>query len=161
MSVPSGYVTGKRVLCFEKLSAMITSLGLWRKMGLYVGKQIVFPLPNFTTYPAFEKLLTLFKQFQHKVFWLRKPWNVTKMKICWLIIWILISHLLVIESYVVSQGLFIFRWLPTDWAVLFNAEVSLSVSLYRVLMPCTLSTKGTWPQDLAFFIQALPHIFQN
>ena len=70
-------MASKGILCFEKLPTMITSLRLCWKMRLYVGKQIVFPFPNFTTKPAFEKLLTLFKEFQHKVFWFRKPWNVT------------------------------------------------------------------------------------
>ena len=78
-----------------------------------------------------------------------------------LIIWILISHLLVIESHMDSQGFLVFWWLPTHWTVLLYPEVSLSVGFDRVLMPCTLSTKGTWPQDLSFFIQALPHILQN
>ena len=82
MPMPSRHMTCQGILSFEKLSTMITSLRLCWKVSLNVGKQIVLPFPNFTTNPAFEKLLTLFKQFQHKVFWLRKPWNVTKMKIC-------------------------------------------------------------------------------
>lgn len=164
MSVPSGYVTGKRVLCFEKLSAMITSLGLWRKMGLYVGKQIVFPLPNFTTYPAFEKLLTLFKEFQQKVFWFREPWNLigfSNVQNCLHEVWILLPHLLVVKLHMFSQRLLVFWGLPTNWAVLFHTEVSLSVRFDWVLVLRTLSTECTRPQDLSLFILALPHILQN
>ena len=80
-------------------------------MGLYVGKQIVFPLPNFTTYPASEKLLTLFKEFQQKVFWFREPWNLigfSNVQNCLHEVWILLPHLLVVKLHMFSQRLLVF-----------------------------------------------------
>ena len=80
-------------------------------MGLYVGKQIVFPLPNFTAYPAFEKLLTLFKEFQQKVFWFREPWNLigfSYVQNCLHEVWILLPHLLVVKLHMFSQRLLVF-----------------------------------------------------
>ena len=109
---------------------MITSLRLCWKVCLYMGKQIVLPFPNFTTNPAFEKLLTLFKEFQQKVFWFREPWNLigfSYVQNCLHEVWILLPHLLVVKLHMFSQRLLVFLGLPTNWAVLFHTEVSLSV----------------------------------
>jgi hypothetical protein len=67
--VPPGHVACKTVLGFEKLPAMEASLRLGRKVGLYVGEQVILSLPNLSTNDAFEQLMSLLEKFRHKVFW--------------------------------------------------------------------------------------------